>query len=76
MASLSRFRPVDDWIDQIFASISAREGGIVRRSVLSVEREIGRGRLELEVRRRGYHLIEAEEQFIIICNSAPLRIIC
>ncbi len=60
------------WQDQIFGTKS----DIVRRSIRSVEREIGRDALELEVRRRGFHMIETAGQFIIICRSDPIRVIC
>lgn len=65
-----------DWLDQIFRARSAATGGVLRRRVADVEREIGRDRLELEVRRRGFHMIECGQHFVIICQSAPLRIIC
>ncbi|MFN3643470.1 MAG: hypothetical protein ACK4TB_11180 [Gemmobacter sp.] len=64
------------WRDQIFAAKAAREGGIIRRAVRDVEREIGREALELEVRRRGFHLLECGGQFLIICNRGHLRVIC
>jgi hypothetical protein len=48
----------------------------VRRSLRDVEREIGYGRLELEVRRRGYHMVQSGDQIVIFCTSEPLRIIC
>lgn len=60
------------WQDQIFGTKS----DIVRRSIRSVEHEIGRDALELEVRRRGFHMIEAAGQLIIICAPEPIRIIC
>jgi hypothetical protein len=41
-----------------------------------VEQEIGRERLILEVRKRGFHLVEYGGQFIVICNSGHLQVIC
>lgn len=52
----------------------AHMGGVVRRMVKDVEREIGRDALIREVRRRGFHLVECGDQFIIICNPAKLRV--
>ncbi|MFP4044002.1 MAG: hypothetical protein ACLFTP_05470 [Rhodosalinus sp.] len=49
---------------------------MLRRSVRDVEREIGREALVAEVRARGFHLIECGGQFIIICNSGHIRVIC
>ncbi len=69
-------RPLgQDWLDQIFHAKAARSGGVLRRKVRDVEREIGRDILELEVRRRGFHLLECED-FVIICSAAPIRILC
>lgn len=65
----------DQWMSQIFSARSAQTGGVVRRSVADVERKIGREALELEVRRRGFHLLEAGGQFIIICTRSDLRVI-
>lgn len=76
MTLMSPSPPGQDWLDQIFRARAATEGGVLRRKVLDVEREIGRDRLELEVRRRGFHMIECDQHFVIICHSAPLRIIC
>jgi len=64
------------WMDRLFAAEAVRRGGIVRRAVRDVEREIGRDQLELEVRRRGFHLVEVAGQFVIICTPGQLRVIC
>lgn len=65
----------DLWMHQIFLAKSAQNGGVVRRKVADVERKVGRKTFELEVRRRGFHLIEAGGQFIIICTRDPLHLI-
>jgi len=41
-----------------------------------VERKVGRHASELEVHRRGFHLVEAGTQFIIICTPGDIRVIC
>lgn len=64
-----------DWAAQIFDSRAARTGGIVRRAIADVEREMGRDRLELEVRRRRFRLIEAGDHFVILCQQSPVRIL-
>jgi len=48
----------------------------VRRSVSDVERKIGRERFENEVRKRGFHLLECDGQFLIICSDCRLKVIC
>jgi hypothetical protein len=65
-----------DWLDQIFRAKSAQTGGVVRRKVRDVERGVGRDALELAVRRRGFHMIECDRDFAIICSSGPKRVIC
>ena len=72
MTRVLRISSPAPWQNQIFGTKS----DIVRRSISSVEREIGREALELEVRKRGFHMIEAAGQFIIICSPDPLRVIC
>jgi len=53
-----------------------QRSGVVRRKICDVERKVGRQALELEVRRRGFHLTEAGSQFIIICSRQEIRLIC
>lgn len=62
-------------VGQVFAAQSVERGAVIRRKVAWVEREIGRQRFELEVRRRGFHLIETGGQFVVICNSDGLKVI-
>ena len=64
------------WLENIFHAKSVARGGIVRRAVRDVEREAGREALFAEVRRRGYHLVECGGQFIVICNSGHLQVLC
>jgi hypothetical protein len=76
---MSYLRPIhrnDIWLHQIFSAKAATQGGVIRRNKLDVDRKVGRSRLELEVRRRGFHLVEAGEQFLIICDRGDIRIIC
>ncbi len=63
----------EDWIAHVFAARAAERGGVIRRSVLWVENEIGRDRFIDAVRARGFHLLECGGQFVIVCNSAPIR---
>lgn len=74
----SRILPIRNpaWVNAVFGCQAAQSGGIVRRAVRDVDREIGRLAFEREVRRRGFHLIECGGQFIVICNPGQLRILC
>ncbi|MEO0692934.1 MAG: N-(5'-phosphoribosyl)anthranilate isomerase [Pseudomonadota bacterium] len=72
-----RMRPsADHWLNAVFAAKAARSGGVVRRSVMWVEREIGRKRFVDEVRARGFHMVECGGQFVVICNGGGLRVVC
>ena len=62
----------DPWLAQVFAAKAARQGGIVRRAVRDVEREVGREAFIAAVSARGFHLLEIAGQFIVICQSDKL----
>ena len=63
------------WIDQVFAAKAVKRGGVIRRSVALVEREIGRDRFVAEVQERKFHLMECGGQFVVVCNRNPIRMI-
>ena len=63
----------DTWVDQVFAAKAVTKGGIIRRAVPWVEREIGRDRFQQEIRVRGFHLFECAGQFIVVCSDTPIR---
>ena len=64
------------WLAELFSAKAVQRGGVVRRAVRDVEREIGREALIREVQRRGFHLIECGGQFIVTCNAGQMRVIC
>ena len=59
-----------------FAFIKVAKGGVIRRALRDVEREVGRDALEAEVRARGFHLVECGGQLIVICNTGRLQVLC
>lgn len=76
---MSYLRPIQidrHWLNQIFTAQAVAKGGVVRRKITDVDAKVGRQTLELEVRRRGFHLIEAGTQFIIVCDTGHIRLIC
>lgn len=75
MQSVTRHNSPEIWIDQIFSAQAARKGGVVRRSLAWVDREVGRDRFMQEVRHRGFHLIETADQFVVVCHNGPIRIL-
>ena len=74
--SLSRHRTSDPdaWIDLVF-SAKAAQGGVVRRAIGRVATEVGHDRFIAEVHRRGFHLLMTENQYIVVCNTGPVRMI-
>ncbi len=75
MNMMTRTSPVEPWIAQLFSAKAARKGAVVRRSLAWVDREVGRDRFVSEVQRRGYHLIETADQYIVVCHNGPIRIL-
>ena len=64
------------WLRRVFDAKAARRGGVLRRAVRDVEREVGREAFVAEVRARGFHLIECGGQFVVICNPGHMRVLC
>lgn len=64
------------WLEQMFAVRATEMGGVIRRQVVDVEREVGFRALEAEVRRRGFRLIRSRNYYIVVCDGAPLDLIC
>jgi hypothetical protein len=54
------------WIDQIFAAKAVARGGVIRRNISWVD---------AEVRKRGYHLVQTGQQFVVICHTGPIHIL-
>ena len=68
--------PPDLWMQQIFDAKAARQGGVVRRNLRDVERNVGLDVFLREIRRRGYHAIENSGQVVIFCNNVPIQVLC
>lgn len=63
------------WIDQIFAAKAVARGGVIWRNIAWVDAEVRRDRFVSEVRKRGYHLVQTGQQFVVICNTGPIHIL-
>ena len=50
-------------------------GGVVRRNKNWIEREIGMDRFIAEAKSRRFHLVDAGQQMIVICNQAPVKLL-
>jgi hypothetical protein len=66
----------EHWLAQLFAAKAVANGGVIRRDRRWVRREIGEERFIKEVRDRRFHLIEAGDQWLVICSASPLRRLC
>jgi hypothetical protein len=63
------------WIDQIFDSKMAKAGGVVRKKVSSIDRFASRKELKAECERRGYHIVQHGDQWLIFCDAAQVKIV-
>lgn len=73
MSRLPEHLTPEAWLTQIFASSSARRGGIVKRQVRDVERLVGREAFLREIERRGFQVLENGGHFVIFCNALPIH---
>lgn len=70
---MTRALSPEEFFAQLFSSKAACTGAVVRRQVRDVERLVGRDAFLKDVRRRGFAVIENAGQFVVFCNSEPLR---
>ncbi len=75
MRTIGRVPSAHAWISQIFSSQAARNGGIVRRKIASVIEYASVDLLHAEVIRRGFHMVESGDQFVIFCHRGDLKIV-
>ncbi|SDG01542.1 N-(5'-phosphoribosyl)anthranilate isomerase [Sulfitobacter delicatus] len=61
------------WLNDIFSSRAAIKGQVIRRKARDIEKFVGRGAFEAELKRRGYQAVENAGQVIIFCNREPIR---
>jgi hypothetical protein len=73
MAQLPVHLTSDQWISQIFASPTAKQGGVVKRRIRDVERLAGREAFLREVERRGFQAVQNGAHFVVFCNDLPIR---
>ena len=65
----------NSWINQIFKSKQARNGGVVRRSLASISRYASLPALKAEVARRRFHMVIIGDQAVITCNNGNLALV-
>ncbi len=60
------------WIDQIFEAEQVQKNGVVRRSVEDVIKMASVEELIQEVDDRGFHMLQFNDQFIVLCIPGAL----
>lgn len=65
----------DGLLEDMFGSISLREGGMIRRNARDIDRLVGRDFFVDELRRRGYRAVENAGQIVVFCNTDKLRVL-
>lgn len=75
MHTLPQRSTPDSFLRHLFNDELAREGGVVRRKALDVERVVGIEKFEREVRRRGFHAVRNGQYVLIFCNRDPIQTI-
>ena len=68
--------PNPQWLATVFGAKATHRGGILRRAIRDVDREVGRDAFIEAVRLREWHLIESGGQYIVLCNKGEFRIVC
>lgn len=68
--------PNPQWFQAVFNAKACQSGGILRRAIRDVHREVGREAFIAEVQRRGWHLVISGDQYIVFCNDGDFRIVC
>ena len=76
MDTVIRQADPEGWIAEVFSAKSVARGGVIRRDLRWIDREIGRDRFIAKVRARGFHLVETGGQWIVSCNTGFLRVVC
>lgn len=64
------------WINRIFEAKIAKSGGIVRRKSASVEKFASVKALKAEVKSKRFHMLLVGDQYVIICSTGNLKVIC
>jgi len=64
------------WIDQVFSAQQVRTGGVIRRSVASIERCCTMDLFLQEVKRRRFHAVRVADQVLVICNCGEMSVVC
>ena len=72
----TRYAPKgQDWLDQVFQCRAVETGGIIKRQIVDVDREVGRDAFVAEVRRRRFRLLRTRAHYVIVCDPGPIDLL-
>lgn len=61
------------FLAELFSSRAAVTGAVIRRNARDIDRFVGREAFLVEMRRRGFSVVENAGQVVIFCNREPIR---
>lgn len=64
------------WIEQIWDTKQASEGGVARRHIVDVQNYASLAELVAEAQRRKHHVVQVGNQVIVIFNDGRLQMHC
>ena len=75
MSEIPDYLTSDLWLEQLFTSKEALNGGVVKRRIRDVERLVGRQAFTQALNRRGFQAVENGRHFVVFCNRMPIRLV-
>lgn len=64
------------WVDDIFSAAAASNGGVVRRSIASVEQYASVDEVVNGALARGFHVIATGDQLVVLCHTGGMTVLC
>ena len=64
------------WVTDIFRADQAANGGIVRRSIASVQQYATIEEVVDAAKQRGFHVIITGDQVVILCHPGEMIVLC
>lgn len=65
-----------EYINRIFEADAAKNGGVVRRKISNIDKYASLKYLIEAVEEKGFHLIEAGDQYVIFCSQGHFKLCC
>lgn len=64
-----------EWLAKVFHCRAAWSGGLIRRQIIDVEREVGHLAFEAAVKERGFRLIRTRHYYVIVCGPDEIEVL-